>query len=102
MLALGYLRNGGQRVLGAIMAEKTIQVGTHRRTLTQREVTYTCQFPSCEHTVTELRYPGPTPRYCAHCKRLLEQWRRQDDRDAAAERMRRLREQRRTPSQQPH
>ena len=80
------------------MAEKIIQVGMHTRTLKQREVTYSCQFPYCGRTVTELRYPGPTPRYCAFCKRELAQWRRQDDRDAAAERMRRLREQRRATS----
>jgi hypothetical protein len=84
------------------MAEKIIQVGTHTRTLKQREVTYTCQFPYCEQTITELRYPGPTPHYCAFHKQQQEQWRRQDDRDAAAERMRRLREQRRMASQQSH
>lgn len=78
------------------MAEKTIQVGTHTRILTQREVTYTCQFPYCGRTVTDLRYPGPTPRYCPDCKQQWEQWRRAEDRDAAAERMRRLRDQRRT------
>jgi hypothetical protein len=83
------------------MAEKTIQVGTHTRTLKQREVTYTCQFPYCEQTVTELRYPGPTPRYCPACKQKWKQWRREDDRDDAAARMRRLRNQRRTASQQP-
>ena len=83
------------------MAEKTIQVGTHVRTLKQREVTYTCQFPYGECTITELRYPGPTPKYCDAHRRQLEQWRRHDDREAAAERMRRLREQRRTTSQQP-
>lgn len=49
-------------------------------------------FAYCEQTVTELRYPGPPPRYCPSCRQQLEQWRRQDDRDAAAERMRRLRE----------
>jgi hypothetical protein len=81
------------------MAEKTIQVGKHVRTLKQREVTYACQFPYCERTITELRYPGPTPRYCAFHKEQMEQWRRQDDRDAAAERMRRLRDQRRAASQ---
>lgn len=84
------------------MAEKIIQVSTHVRTLKQREVTYTCQFPYCEVTVTELRYPGPRPRYCPFCRRQVEQWRRQDDRDAAAERMRRLREQRRATGQQPN
>jgi len=83
------------------MAEKPIQVGTYVRTLKQREVTYTCQFPSCEDTVTELRYPGPAPRYCAFHKQQVERWRRQDDRDAAADRMRRLREQRRAANQQP-
>jgi len=83
------------------MAEKTIQVSTHTRTLKQREVTYTCQFPYCEQTITELRYPGPTPRYCPDCKQQWIRWRREDDRDDAAARMRRLRDQRRTASQQP-
>jgi len=82
------------------MAEKRIQVGTHVRTLTQREVTYTCAFPYCGRTITELRYPGPTPRYCPDCKQTWERLRRADDRDAAAARMRRLREQRRTASRQ--
>jgi hypothetical protein len=84
------------------MTEKTIQVGVHLRTLKQREVTYTCQFPYCGQTVTELRYPGPTPRYCPACKQKQERWRREDDRDAAAARMRRLRDQRRAASQQSH
>jgi hypothetical protein len=83
------------------MAEKTSQVGTHSRTLKQREVTYTCQFPYCEQTVTELRYPGPTPLYCSSCRQMLREWRREDDRDAAAARMRRLRDQRRVASQRP-
>ncbi len=82
------------------MAEKTIQVSTYTRTLKQREVTYTCQFPYCGQTVTEYRYPGPTPRYCPECKQKQERWRREDDRDAAAARMRRLRDQRRAASQQ--
>lgn len=82
------------------MAEKTIQVGTHTRTLKQREVTYTCQFPYCERSITELRYPGPTPRYCPDCRQKSERWRREDDRDAAAARMQRLRDQRRAASQQ--
>jgi hypothetical protein len=77
------------------MPEKTIQVNAYTRRLTQRAVTYTCQFPYCGHTVTELRYPGPTPRYCPACKQQQERWRREDDRDAAAARMRRLRDQRR-------
>jgi hypothetical protein len=71
------------------------------RTLKQRDVTYTCQFPYCEHPPnTQLRYPGPTPRHCAFHKQQMEQRRRQDDREAA-ERMRRLREQRRTTGYQP-
>jgi hypothetical protein len=78
------------------MAEKALQVGGYRRTIRQREVTYTSQFPYCGQTVTELRYPGPTPRYCPDCKQKQERWRREDDRDAAADRMRRLREQRRS------
>jgi hypothetical protein len=82
------------------MAEKTIQVGTHTRTLKQRAVTYTCEFPYCGRTVTEFRYPGPTPRYCPACKQTWERWRREEDRAAAAARMRRLRDQRRTTGTQ--
>jgi hypothetical protein len=75
------------------MAEKTLQVGGYHRTIRQRVVTYPCQ--DCGRTDTVLRYPGPTPRYCAYCKELVERWRRLTDRPAAAARMWRLREQRR-------
>jgi hypothetical protein len=79
------------------MAEHTLQVGSYRRTIRQRAVTYTCQ--DCGRTETVLRYPGPTPRYCAYCKAMLERWRRQVDRPAAAARMWRLREERRAANQ---
>jgi hypothetical protein len=80
------------------MAEQVLQVGSYRRTIRQRPVTATCQ--ECGRIETVLRYPGPTPRYCAYGKTLLERWRRQDDRPAAAARMWRLREERRAASQQ--
>jgi hypothetical protein len=79
------------------MAEHTLQVGSYHRTIRQRAVTYTCQ--DCGRTESVLRYPGPTPRYCAYCKTLLERWRRQVDRPAAAARMWRLREERRAANQ---
>ncbi len=71
----------------------TITVKGHTRTVRQREVQYTCEFCSGEYTV--LQYLGRPPLYCDECRRTLERWRRQDDRDAAAERMRQLRERRR-------
>jgi hypothetical protein len=34
----------------------------YRRTVQTRSVTFTCQ--RCGQTVTQQRFPGPTPRYC--------------------------------------
>jgi len=34
----------------------------YRRTIQTRPVTFTCHY--CERTVTQQRFPGPTPRYC--------------------------------------
>ncbi|HKO23200.1 MAG TPA: hypothetical protein VJY65_00510 [Chloroflexota bacterium] len=55
----------------------------YRRTIQTRAVTFTCQ--QCGQTVTQQRYPGPTPRYCtAWCQRLAT-------RASTRERVRRLR-----------
>jgi hypothetical protein len=79
---------------GRIMEEPiTIQVKGHTRTVRPREVRFTCQFCSGEFTVWQ--HLGRPPLYCTYCRENLERWRRWDDRDAAAERMRRLRDARR-------
>jgi hypothetical protein len=45
--------------------EKDLDVGTYTRRIKQREVTFMCGV--CGETVTEMRYPGPTPKYCLGC-----------------------------------
>ena len=72
---------------------RTIAVKGHTRTIHPHEVRFTCQLCAGEYTVQQ--YLGRPPLYCASCRRDVERWRRWDDRDAAAERMRRLREARR-------
>ena len=63
---------------------RTLQVGHHRRTITQREMTYRCEW--CSLVCTEFRYPGPLPRYCcSDCKRLAQN-------SMAARRMKAMRE----------
>jgi hypothetical protein len=71
----------------------TIQVKGHTRTVRQREVRFTCQQCSGEYTVVQ--HLGRPPLYCAGCRKDLEVCRRALDRDAAADRMRRLRDARR-------
>ncbi len=53
------------------------------RTITERPVTYTCEW--CSQERTETRYPGPKPRYCPECKTEAQN-------ALAAGRMRRMRE----------
>ncbi|HVA92270.1 MAG TPA: hypothetical protein VNL71_20790 [Chloroflexota bacterium] len=77
----------------------TITVKGHTRTVRQRTVGYTCQ--NCGGTYTIEQYLGRPPLFCPECRQKLERWRREDDRDAAAERMRRLRETRRTDQRTP-
>lgn len=45
---------------------RTLQVGKHTRTIKARPVTYRCEW--CGGEATELRMPGPTPRYHPTCK----------------------------------
>jgi DNA-directed RNA polymerase subunit RPC12/RpoP len=71
----------------------TITVNGHTRTVRLRAVSYTCQ--ECGGTFTIQQHLGRPPRHCPACRAMLERWRREDDRDAAAARMRRLREARR-------
>lgn len=63
----------------------------YRRTLTEREVQFRCQ--RCQAEVTELRFPGPLPRYCPFCR---------EERRAEAyeERVRKQREKRRKQREQ--
>lgn len=77
----------------------TIAVKGHTRMVRQREVRFTCQFCRGEHIIQQ--HLGRPPRYCARCRDDLERWRRQDDRDAAAARMRRLRDARRAAQATP-
>lgn len=62
---------------------KKLDITEHSREIRQRGVTFTCA--ECERTVTEMRYPGPTPKYCLECVETVR--RRQ-----ARERKRRQRE----------
>jgi hypothetical protein len=71
----------------------TIMVKGHARTVRRRAVRYTCAQCGQEQTIQQ--HLGRPPRYCPACREQLERWRREDDRDAAAARMRRLRESRR-------
>ncbi len=64
-------------------SEQIINVAPHRRTLTERAVTYRCEW--CSQERTELRYPGPSPRYCLECKQQAQN-------SMAARRMRQMRE----------
>ncbi len=64
--------------------QQSIQVVQHRRTMTQREISYRCEW--CSHERTEVRYPGPLPRYCCpDCKDLAQN-------SIAAQRMKAMRE----------
>jgi hypothetical protein len=46
--------------------QKQVKLNARYRTIKQRPVTFRCAW--CGHIVTELRYPGPTPRYGTACK----------------------------------
>ena len=46
--------------------EKQVQLRARSRTIKQRPVTFRCAW--CGQLVTELRFPGPTPRYGTVCK----------------------------------
>jgi transposase len=71
----------------------TISTRGYSRQVPVRTIRYTCvecgREEEARHTV------GRLPQYCWWCRRLSEREHREQDRDAAAERMRRLRESRR-------
>jgi hypothetical protein len=46
--------------------EQKITVGTYTRTIKARPVTFRCEWCSTEST--EMRLPGPPPRYHTECK----------------------------------
>jgi hypothetical protein len=72
-------------IMEANAQERTITVGNHTRTLRERLVTFRCEW--CSNQGTEMRLPGPPPRYHAECK--------QEAQNAIAKgRMKRMREQR--------
>jgi hypothetical protein len=63
----------------------------YQRTIQTRAVTFTCE--GCGRQVTQQRYPGPTPRYCAEwCRRAARRTR-------TRERVQRLRARRRAQEQ---
>jgi hypothetical protein len=63
--------------------EQKITVGTYTRTIKERPVTFRCEW--CSTMGTEMRLPGPPPRYHAECK--------QEAQNAIAKgRMKRMRE----------
>ena len=76
---------------GSAFVEETITVPVrhHTRIVPARDVRFTCW--QCGQEKTVRQFLGRPPRYCASCRDQVEQWRREDDRDAAAARMRRLR-----------
>jgi hypothetical protein len=71
----------------------TSMVKGHTRRVRPGEVRYTGA--QCGREGTIQQHLGRPPRYCPPCREQLERWRREDDRDDAAARMRRLRESRR-------
>lgn len=74
-------------------AVQDVIVRAYQRTLTEREVTFTCQ--ECGRMVTQLHYPGPQRRYCSReCVASANRW-------ASLLRMRQLRARRKLPPQDP-
>ncbi len=63
--------------------EQKITVGTYTRTIKERPVTFRCEWCSAEGT--EMRLPGPAPRYHAECKQEAQN-------SIAKARMRRMRQ----------
>ncbi len=53
-------------IMEANAQELTITVGSHTRTIRERPVTFRCEW--CGNMGTEMRLPGPAPRYHAECK----------------------------------
>jgi hypothetical protein len=63
--------------------EQKINVGTYTRTIKERPVTFRCEW--CSNEGTEMRLPGPAPRYHTECKQEAQN-------SLAKNRMKRMRE----------
>jgi hypothetical protein len=63
--------------------EQTITVGNYTRTIKERPKTFRCEW--CSRVATEMRLPGPIPRYHAECKQEAQN-------SIAKARMKRMRE----------
>jgi hypothetical protein len=72
-------------IMEANAQERTINVGNHTRRLRERPVTFRCEW--CSNQGTEMRLPGPAPRYHAECKQEAQN-------SIAQKRMKRMRERR--------
>jgi hypothetical protein len=72
-------------IMEANAQELTITVRNHTRTLRERPVTFRCEW--CSNQGTEMRLPGPAPRYHADCKQEAQN-------SIAQKRMKRMRERR--------
>jgi hypothetical protein len=72
-------------IMEANAQELTITVGRHTRTIRERPITFRCEWCSLEST--EMRLPGPPPRYHAECKQEAQN-------SIAKTRMKRMRESR--------
>lgn len=77
--------------------DKELTVGSYTRTITQRPVPYTCQ--QCGREDVHMQYPGARRWYCDSCREVVALDKADKDRERAAERMRRLREERRKAQQ---
>jgi acyl-coenzyme A thioesterase PaaI-like protein len=53
-------------IMEANAQEVTISVGSYTRTIKERVVTFRCEW--CSAMGTEMRLPGPPPRYHTECK----------------------------------
>lgn len=61
-------------VFGALADVRPYDKPVYTRTIATRPVTFTCEH--CTRTVTQQRFPGPTPRYCGDwCRRQAQRTR---------------------------
>jgi hypothetical protein len=72
-------------IMQANAQELTLNVGSYTRTIKERVVTFRCEW--CSTMGTEMRLPGPPPRYHAECKQEAQN-------TIAKSRMKRMRERR--------
>lgn len=84
-------------IIGDATAHEMGQSPAYLRTITQRRVRVLCDH--CHKRRYRTMYPGPQPLYCDECRAAVTTLQRERDRDAARERMRRLRAERRACSE---